>query len=140
MISAEAIQHELDRLLEQLRRRAPNAIVMGVGMDVETSRLPNRKTARFFLTDNEQEWLKGQSDVGLGKTLLRLWTVKEAIFKADPENDGRVVGEYVLDDPAEWIGAAYRQDQKLLRFHYSSMQAGDGFLSIAVLAKGEGNA
>ncbi len=134
MFVEPAINVELAHLIFELQRRAPNSGLLGIGLDIETGRPVSRESARFFLSEQEQA---GRDDP---KTLLRLWTVKEAIFKADPENDEKILGDYVLENPSEWSGTAYMRGRKCLRFHYSSIEVAGGFLSIAVSAKGDGNA
>ena len=139
VISEQKISLQFGRLLGQVQRFDPNAVLLGVGLDIETNRAVQPAAARFFLTDGEQEWLK-KSAGGSPHDLLRLWTVKEAIFKADPENDRKILGDYVLENPSQWDGSAYPKDRMFLRFYYSSIQLDEGFLSIALLAKGERNA
>jgi len=140
VISEQKLSVQFGQLLAQLKRFDPNAVLLGVGMDIETNRLVQPEAARFFLTDGEQEWLKERSGQGSSQHLLRLWTVKEAIFKADPDNGKKILGDYVLENPSQWDGSAYPKDRMFLRFHYSSIQLDEGFLSIALVAKGERNA
>jgi len=64
------------------------------------------------------------------KMLHRLWTVKEATFKADPENAGKTLRDYGLADPGFVAGKARRGDRV---FYYASFEVPDGFLSVAVL-------
>ncbi len=139
-MSSENISLQFGRLLGQLKRFDPDAVLLGVGLDIETNRVVQPAAARFFLTDGEQEWLKELGGHGSSQHLLRLWTVKEAIFKADPENGQKILGDYVLENPSQWDGNAYPKDRMFLRFHYSSIQLDEGFLSIALLAKGERDA
>ncbi len=56
--------------------------------------------------------------------------MKEATFKADPENAGRTLREYALADPGFTAGKALRGDK---RFLYASFEVPEGFLSVAVL-------
>jgi acyl carrier protein len=60
----------------------------GVGVDLEDQPVPPA-AARFYLRDDEPH-----------DDLLRLWTVKEAMFKADPANATRLLRDYRADDPA----------------------------------------
>jgi len=124
------ISDEVARLVATLNDNIPNSVLLGIGMDIETGRSVNPKVARFFLLEGEEPNLLAP------KTLLRLWTVKEAIFKADRDNRETVLGDYIVENPSEWTGTAYRRDRKLPRFYYSSIELHDGFLSVAVL-KGE---
>ena len=38
--------------------------------------------------------------------MLRLWTVKEALFKSDPNNDGNVLKNYIVENPKNLSGKA----------------------------------
>ena len=140
MKSERAISAQASRLLERLKPLGAGAVLLGIGLDIETNRRVHPEAARFFLTDQEQKWLKELGGEGSSQHLLRLWTVKEAIFKADPENDEKILGDYVLENPSQWDGSAYPKDRKFLRFYYSSIQIDEGFLSIALVAKGERDA
>jgi phosphopantetheinyl transferase len=82
----------------------------GVGVDLET-RPPSERAARRFLSSAEFAQAPGPDD------WLRLWTVKEALFKADLRNQGRVVTQYALDDP---------------RFRHASIRVFGGWLTVAV--------
>lgn len=61
----------------------------GVGVDLEHDRPVRPAAARFYLRDDEPH-----------DDLLRLWTVKEALFKADPANATRLLRDYRANDPA----------------------------------------
>jgi acyl carrier protein len=61
----------------------------GVGVDLEHDREVQPRMTRFYLRDAE-----------VGADLLRLWTVKEAMFKADPDNATRLLRDYRTTDPA----------------------------------------
>ena len=131
MLSEQAISSEIAYLMRKLKQGDTKSALLGIGLDIETGRSVSLETARFFLTESERAGSQDQ------RTLLRLWTVKEAIFKADPKNDEKILGDYAIENPLQWRGTAYSRGSKLLRFHYSSIEVDDGFLSIAVLAKGE---
>lgn len=61
----------------------------GVGVDLEHDRAVPPGMARFYLSDAE-----------VSGDLLRLWTVKEAMFKADLDNAERMLRDYRAADPA----------------------------------------
>ncbi len=105
------------------------ATVAGVGVDVELDRRPDPRTTRFFLTTDERDWATDRPT-----ELLRLWTVKEALFKADPGNAGAVLTDYQLDDPAAGSGSADRAGGHSLR--YTSVVLRRGVLSVAVAVAG----
>lgn len=94
--------------------------VAGVGVDLELARALDPRTARFFLDARERR--PGE--------LLRLWTVKEAVFKADPANDGRTLRDYELLEPGAWTGRA-RTPDGTRTLHATSPFHG-GYLTVAV--------
>lgn len=98
--------------------------VVGVGVDIEGNRTIDPKMTRFFLTKAEQtarpdDW-------------LRLWTVKEALFKACPANDGRLLSDFEIDDPHATAGTARLIGNTCLLFHYTSSIFGESFISLAL--------
>ena len=92
----------------------------GMGVDFEASRPTDRRTARFFLHEDER----------LDDELLRLWTVKEALFKATPGNEGGSLLDYRLDEPASTAGTARNGSGH--RFRYACGSLGGGPLSVAI--------
>ena len=85
--------------------------VCGTGVDLEAWRPIDAQAARFFLDPDElirwPDWVIGSDDQST--TLLRLWTVKEAVFKADTENAGRTLRDYRVarfgPSPGRMVGA-----------------------------------
>jgi 4'-phosphopantetheinyl transferase EntD len=102
----------------------------GLGVDLELKSVPKPETARKFLNPSELVWLRRMDEGDHPRLLHRLWTVKEALFKADPENNGKTVKDYALADPGFVAGRA-RRGTRL--FHYASFEVPEGFLSVAVL-------
>ena len=102
-----------------LDRGAPHA---GLGVDFELWRAPDARTARFFLHADERP--------REASGLLRLWTVKEALFKATPANAGAQLLDYRLDDPGAAAGTA--RDGRGNAFRYASGMLPAGPLSVAV--------
>jgi len=90
----------------------------GVGVDLEGWRAIDPRAARFFLAPDEHG------------DLLRLWTVKEALFKATPANAGALLVDYEVDDPLRMEGTA--QDRHGRAFEYLSRRRPEGWLTIAV--------
>lgn len=89
----------------------------GVGVDLEV-RHPSERAARRFLSAAEFAATAGPDD------WLRLWTVKEACFKADLDNAGRTVMEFSVDGPHAARGRR--------RFRHASIQVFGGWLTVAV--------
>lgn len=104
--------------------------LLGIGVDLEVKGAPKPETARRFLNPAELVWLRRMDEAERPKMLHRLWTVKEATFKADPENPGKTLRDYGLADPGYVAGKARRGDRV---FYYASFEVPDGFLSVAVL-------
>lgn len=80
--------------------------VRGLGVDLEQRRTIRPDVDRLFLREAEQRWLATTDPSERAFELLRLWTIKEAVFKADPNNHGRQLYDYVLDDPSSTCGGA----------------------------------
>jgi hypothetical protein len=99
--------------------------VVGTGVDFEPdSRAVDPRAARFFLDPAER------AAACTGGDLLRLWTVKEALFKATPGNARVVLADYALDDPAAACGSATGPRDEDLR--YATVAAAGGVLTVAV--------
>lgn len=109
----------------------------GVGVDLETERAPHPESARFFLTHREREWLAQAEACARPMHLLRLWTVKEALFKSDPDNQRRGLLDYALEDPEKVTGDGCALEDGSLRIRYATLQLERGFLSIAVSSRKE---
>lgn len=104
------------RLDEDLR-------VAGVGIDLERDRPVSDAHTRFFLTPSERAAARVEDR-------LRLWTVKEALFKADPDNAGTVVGDYEVLEPRALEGEARSRAGRRLR--YRCLRVGGGWLTLAL--------
>ena len=103
--------------------------VVGTGVDVELSaRRPDPRSARFFLRADER-----RSELSAAE-LLRLWTVKEALFKATPDNAETVLLDYRLADIAAATGRAAGPGGEQLE--YASALVPDGVLTVAVCLAG----
>ena len=100
----------------------------GIGIDVETDKDPNPKMARFFLKPNEIKKLKPAK---WNQNLLRLWTVKEAIFKSDPLNMNTTLLDYEVSDPNALCGEAICEKSSF-KFYYSTKKVVKGFLTVAI--------
>jgi len=103
--------------------------VDGIGVDLELGRIPPERSGRFFLTDEESEWMMRVDASERDATLLRLWTVKEALFKADPDNAGRLLTHYRLENPSSQVGRAFALENVL---EYASLAIPNGMLSVAI--------
>ena len=84
----------------------PSGVLEGIGIDLELDTRMQAASARFFLTEGEQEWLRSQASERWPHHLLRLWCIKEAVFKANPGNTGTTLMDHEVDAPAEARGGA----------------------------------
>jgi acyl carrier protein len=108
----------------------------GFGVDYETDRPVDPRTARFFLNEAELAWLALVPWADRAAQQLRLWTVKEAVFKADLANGDAMLSDYSVCDyspqPADegTAGWASRRVAGQL-FGYTSARFKGGHLSVA---------
>ncbi|WP_438297473.1 4'-phosphopantetheinyl transferase superfamily protein [Streptomyces sp. HUAS TT7] len=109
-----------------------NMIPKGVGVDLEHARAARVDTSRFFLDEREQAWLTSLPLSVRASEQLRLWTVKEALFKADPDNRHTVLCDYLTADPAAHHGRARARPHPDRTFAYTSTRLQGGHLSGAV--------
>ena len=109
----------------------------GIGIDLELNRVPRPEAARFFLSPREQRWAMHMPESARPMHLLRLWTVKEALFKSDPQNRATGLLDYCLEDPANDNGKAYGLGESPLYMRYASLHLGQGFLSIVIACQQE---
>lgn len=84
----------------------PSGCLDGIGLDLEVDARIQSAAARFFLTPRERAWLRTRALAHRPSHLLRLWCVKEAVFKADPDNTGEILADYELTRPADPSGGA----------------------------------
>ena len=73
---------------------------IGIGIDYEPLRNVNINIARWFLNDDEICWLMDEPRQNHCEELIRFWTIKEAAFKAHPNNEGLVLTKLAIADPA----------------------------------------
>lgn len=107
---------------------ADRSPVRGMGIDVERARTVSARLGRFFLRDEEASALGSVSN----EEVLRLWTVKEAIFKADPQNKDRVLRHYRVNDLRQGSGPAMHVDSGA-GFYFASVPLVDGgWLTVAI--------
>ena len=111
-----------------------SASLAGIGVDVEIERTLKSQAARFFLTDRERRWLETADRARHSDHLLRLWCIKEAVFKANPDNDGTLLGNYQLDDAAASCGAARTREGRLVE--YASWIDARTCVAVAVCRRG----
>jgi 4'-phosphopantetheinyl transferase EntD len=119
-----SLSHSADMAVAAAIRTQGSA---GVGIDIEWDRPAPSAAARFYLSAAETAWALDQPDAS--RELLRLWTIKEALFKADPRNDETVLSDYELMRPRDYGGCCSARD---VDFRYLCVRLEGGFVTIAV--------
>lgn len=94
----------------------PSGNLAGIGVDLEVDTRMQAQAARFFLTLRESQWLGTQAPERWPHHLLRLWCIKEAVFKANPRNSGRMLMDHELDEPAQARGMARACTGQMLEY------------------------
>jgi 4'-phosphopantetheinyl transferase EntD len=112
-----------------------SAELRGIGVDLEVNRPLRRETSRFFLGESEQAWAMSLDESVRTKNLLRLWTIKEALFKSDPRNLERWFTDYRIEAPSAHAGRAFVRGEEAQEFRYFCFEVEEGFLSVAVLPR-----
>ena len=80
--------------------------VCGVGVDFEAWHKVKPKMAEWFLDSAEQRWLSSLCSKEFDREFVRLWTVKEALFKATMNNEKLGLIDFKLDKPSASAGVA----------------------------------
>ncbi len=99
----------------------------GLGVDVEVDRRLRPGLARLFCEPRELAWLDGLAAADRDPALLRLWTAKEALYKADPAQGDAIVADYVVELPALTRGGRPGAMARLF-----SIRLGDATVSVAL--------
>lgn len=108
--------------------KATRASLQGVGIDFEPWRLLDARHARLMLTPRERQCTQHASS----EDLLRIWTIKEALFKADVGGQRHWVNAYELDRPLHNRGfGKVHCNGYTKRFRYISIRTPEGILSTA---------
>jgi 4'-phosphopantetheinyl transferase EntD len=111
--------------------------VDGLGVDLEIERTPRPAMARFFLDDSECAWLEAQPEATRASHLVRLWSIKEAVFKADLANASTTLRDYRIADPSAPRGAASRETEAdPLVFAYMTACFEGATLAVSVRRRG----
>ena len=103
--------------------------VNGLGVDLELRDGPRPASMRFFLAPSERTWVQASPE--RSDRLLRLWTIKEALYKSFAQNRDTSFRDYVLADPAADAGSAELATAHHAQFSYASFAIEGGFVSAA---------
>lgn len=108
--------------------------VDGIGVDLEVECVPHPDAARLFLTRMECAWLETVDPTDRARELVRLWTVKEAMFKSYSDNDHTWLTDYRLVAPGQRCGRAFIAGCRGMNIRYATIKLQDGPLSMAILS------
>ena len=111
------------------------ASVAGTGVDMELAAGPSSETARLFLTASERRWLSALPEAARPAQLLRLWTEKEALYKANPANRHTALVDYLLAHPERPAGTASVRGAPGAPLRYATVPFLGGCLTAAVLRR-----
>jgi 4'-phosphopantetheinyl transferase EntD len=104
--------------------------VDGLGIDLELRAGPRPEAMRFFLAEPERTWVRAAPE--RTERLLRLWTIKEALYKSYAANRDTSFRDYVLADPAADAGrATLASGAHATAFNYTSLAVEGGYTSVA---------
>lgn len=105
--------------------------VVGLGVDYEpASRVVSARAARLFLGAREQETVEHHPATARSEARLVLWTIKEAAYKATPDNAGHTVAAYRVD-----AGTTFFRDT--LALGHVAIRFAGGHLAVAILPASE---
>lgn len=82
----------------------------GIGIDLEHDRPIKPDMARLICGTHERAWLESLPAARRPAEVLRLWTAKEALYKADPAQGDAIVAEYTLAEPGDVVTTGGRPD------------------------------
>lgn len=107
--------------------------VSGLGVDIELPRQIKETGWKFFLTDKEQNFVKSAPKNDWQMYCTRLWTVKEALFKATPENkeNGILVAHFETDTPSLEGGIARLKGSNTYYQYQSVYDVDLGWITVA---------
>ncbi len=107
--------------------------VLGIGVDFEPDAKVSADRARFFLTQRELETWPDVLQPHHAPDLLRLWTVKEALYKATADNDALTVRDFTVNEPWAWSGIATLGSRPDVALRYVTTVARGGYLTVAAV-------
>lgn len=114
----------------------PRVHALGIGIDLEHDRPMKPDMARLICDRHERAWLESLPSERRDAELLRLWTAKEALYKADPAQGNAIVADYTLASPGDEISTGGRHDAVRPALVTSLRQVG-AVVSVAICMPGE---
>lgn len=114
----------------------PEVRAIGIGVDLEHDRPVKPGMARLICDEHERAWLASVPADCYAHELLRLWTAKEALYKADPEQGDAIVADYALASPSAAVTTGGRVGSSHHATLMSLRQVG-AVISVALCLAGE---
>ncbi len=108
------------------------AMACGIGIDFQPGSQSRPLGESLYLTEPELAWLESQPEHQRLEHSVRLWTIKEAAFKATLQNTEMVLRQYALDEPDALTGHIRLPEPATTRIHYASFNLGIGSLTAAI--------
>jgi len=108
-----------------------DARAAGLGVDLELDRPVRPAMARLICSERERAWLDTIPEAQRGPELLRLWTIKEALYKADPAQGDSIVAQYEVASPGAEVTEGRRADDAV-GAAVMSLRIDDATVSVAL--------
>lgn len=108
----------------------------GIGIDLEHDRPIKPGMARLICGERERAWIASLPAERQAAEVLRLWTAKEALYKADPAQGDAIVADYTLAQPGSAVTTGGRLDSN----HHAtvtSLRSAGAVISVALCLTGE---
>ena len=108
----------------------------GIGIDLELRPPVREAAARFFLNSAERAAIAALGKDRRREALGRLWVIKEALFKSDPRNRGRMLLDYGVDDIGAATGWARRPGNTPNgSLYYAAFDVPGGHLAVSLMTR-----
>ncbi len=113
-----------------------NVRATGIGIDLELERPIKSGMARLICGEHERAWVASLPVERQPAEVLRLWTAKEALYKADPAQGDSIVADYTLAHPGDAITTGGRLDS-CHQATVTSVRSAGAVISVALCLPGE---
>lgn len=114
----------------------PDVCATGIGIDLELDRPIKPGMARLICGERERAWVSSLPAERQAAEVLRLWTAKEALYKADPGQGDAIVADYTLAQPGRAVTTGGRLDSQR-HATVTSLRSAGAVISVALCLTGE---
>lgn len=112
---------------------AARPVVLGVGVDLEVDRTGlDPRLGHLFSSPREVAWVANLAESVQVDARLRLWVIKEALFKANPANEGTIVAHYSTVEPGARCGEGSGPCPPDTTLRYAALRIAGGHLAVAI--------